>query len=78
MRLKYNRNSKLEVVGFGIFQPNEIINIDNESKAKEYLKTGYFNEIKEIKIESKKKGVINNATRIKRTYRIKKRINLGN
>ena len=62
MKLKYNRDIELEVVGIGIFQPNVVITISDESGAKKYLDTGYFDEIKEeeIKIKrkkSKKKGV---------------------
>jgi len=49
MRLKYNRDSELEVVGFGIFKPNQIIKIDDELEAKRYLNSGYFNEMKEKK-----------------------------
>ena len=62
MLLKYNRNSELEVVGLGIFQPDQFVVVGDEEKAKKYLDTGYFDEIKEkeIKIKrkkSKKKGV---------------------
>ena len=61
MKLKYNRDSELEIVGFGVFKPNEFVIIEDESKAKKYLDTGYFDEIKEEKIKikkkSKKKGV---------------------
>lgn len=53
MRLKYNRTSELEVVGFGIFQPNQIIEIDDEIKAEKYFNTGYFDEIEETKKEKK-------------------------
>ncbi|MBA7541448.1 hypothetical protein ES705_33762 [subsurface metagenome] len=49
MKLKYNRTSELEVVGFGIFKPNQIIKIDDELEAKRYLSSGYFNEVKEKK-----------------------------
>ena len=60
MILKFNRKIELEVVGLGIFEPNEFIVTDDESKAKKYLDTGYFDEVKERKRKvkkSKKKGV---------------------
>ena len=59
MLLKFNRNSELEVVGFGIFQPNQFVVVGDEEKAKKYLDTGYFYEVKERKVKvrkSKKKG----------------------
>ena len=73
MKLKYNRNSELEVVGLGIFKPNEFVVIDNEARAKKYLDSGYFDEIKERKSKrkvkkSKRKELTNNGTRRKRTY----------
>jgi len=49
MRLKYNRKSELEVVGLGIFKPNQIIKIDDELEAKRYLDSGYFDGVKEKK-----------------------------
>jgi len=59
MKLKYNRDIELEVVGIGIFQPNVVITISDESGAKKYLDTGYFDLVKEKKKKkkSKKKGV---------------------
>ena len=58
MKLKYNRNTKLWVVGWGVYDPNQIIKVENESKANEMIKTGYFDEIKEekkIKVKIKRK-----------------------
>ena len=55
MKLKYNRNIELEVVGIGIFQPNVVITISDESEAKKYLDTGYFDEVKEKEIKIKRK-----------------------
>ena len=49
MKLKYNLSSTFEVVGFGVFKPNQVITIDNELEAKRYLNSGYFNEVKEKK-----------------------------
>jgi len=60
MLLKYNRDSELEIVGFGVFQPGQFLVVGDEEKAKRYLDTGYFDEIKERKVKvrkSKKKGV---------------------
>jgi len=71
MILKFNRDTELEVVGLGIFQPNEFVVVGDEEKAKKYLDTGYFDLVKEKKEKvkkSKKKGVKNNATRSKRTH----------
>jgi hypothetical protein len=53
MRLRYNRNSELGIVGIGVFKPNQIIEIDDEVKAEKYISTGYFDEIEEIKKEKK-------------------------
>ena len=61
VKLKFNRTSKLWLVGFGIYEPNQIIDIKDKSKANEMLKTGYFKEIKKRK--SKKKGDVLNANR---------------
>lgn len=55
MKLKYNRIRELEVVGFGIFKPNQTIKIDDESEIKRYLDSGYFNEVKKRKKELKYK-----------------------
>jgi hypothetical protein len=72
MLLKYNRDTELEVVGLGTFQPNEFVVVGDEEKAKKYLDTGYFDLIKEKKKKvkkSKRKELKNNGTRIKRTHR---------
>ena len=60
MILKYNRKTELEVVGLGVFAPNEFIVTDDELKTKKYLDSGYFDLVKEKKRKvkkSKKKGV---------------------
>ena len=60
MLLKYNRNTELEVVGLGIFQPDQFVVVGDEEKAKKYLDSGYFDLVKEKKRKvkkSKKKGV---------------------
>lgn len=72
MLLKFNRDTELEVVGLGIFKPDEFVVTDDETRAKKYLDSGYFDEIKERKVKVKKlkrKELISNATRIKRTHR---------
>jgi len=61
LKLKYNRTSELEVVGFGVFKPSQVITIDDELEAKRYLNSGYFDLVKERKRKvkpkkSKKKG----------------------
>lgn len=53
MLLKYNRDSELEVVGIGIFTPNQFVVVGDEEKAKRYLDSGYFDKIEEKKIEKK-------------------------
>ena len=62
MKLQFNRDTELWVVGYGVHQPKKIIEVSNEL-GKTMLETGYFDEIKEekeIKIikrkKSKKKG----------------------
>ena len=62
MILKFNRKAELEVVGLGVFQPDQLVVVGDEEKAKKYLDTGYFDLVKERKREikkrkSKKKGV---------------------
>ncbi|MBA7553787.1 hypothetical protein ES705_46386 [subsurface metagenome] len=62
MLLKFNRDTELEVVGLGIFKPDEFVVTDDETRAKKYLDSGYFDEVKErkkkIKVKkSKMKGV---------------------
>lgn len=59
MLLKYNRDSELEIVGFGIFQPGQFLVVGDEARAKKYLDSGYFDLVKEKKKKkkSKKKGV---------------------
>lgn len=72
MLLKFNRDTELEVVGLGIFKPNEFVVTDDEARAKKYLDTGYFDLVKEKKRKvkkSKRKELTSNATRIKRTHR---------
>ncbi|MBA7556357.1 hypothetical protein ES705_49062 [subsurface metagenome] len=58
MKLKYNLSSTLEVVGFGVFKPSQVITIDDELEAKRYLATGYFDEVKVRKEKPKYKPII--------------------
>lgn len=72
MELKFNRDRELEVIGLGVFKPNEFVVIDNELKARKYLDTGYFDLVKEKKRKLKnlkRKELTNNGTRRKRTHR---------
>lgn len=72
MKLKFNRDRELEVVGLGVFEPGQFVVTDDEAKAKKYLDSGYFDLVKEKKRKvkkSKRKELTNNATRIKRTHR---------
>ena len=55
MILKYNRKTELEIVGLGVFQPNQFVVVGDEEKAKRYLDTGYFDLVKERKKEIKKR-----------------------
>jgi len=48
----------LEVVGLGVFEPGEVMTIDDEAKVKNYLDTGYFDEVKERKKKPKYKSKI--------------------
>ena len=63
MKLKFNRDRELEVVGLGVFEPGQFVIADDEARAKKYLDSGYFDEVKERKVKvkkvkkSKKKGV---------------------
>ena len=57
MKLKFNRNTELWVVGYGIYQPKKIVEV-SEELGKMMLGTGYFDEIKEekkIKVKIKRK-----------------------
>ena len=57
MKLKFNRNTELWVVGYGVYQPKKIVEVSKEL-GKMMIRTGYFDEIKEekeIKIKIKRK-----------------------
>ena len=59
MLLKYNQNSELEIVGFGVYSPGWKDEVEDEL-GKKMLDTGYFDLVKGRKIKvkkSKKKGV---------------------
>jgi len=59
MLLKFNRKTELEVVGLGVFQPDQFVVVGDEARAKRYLDSGYFDLVKEKKRKikkSKKKG----------------------
>jgi len=59
MRLKFNKNTELEIIGIGEFAPGEFVVVDDKARAKRYLDSGYFDLVKEKKKKkkSKKKGV---------------------
>jgi len=54
MLLKYNRDSRLEIVGLGIFDPGQTVQIENDDQAYKYIKTGYFDLVKEKEIKKRK------------------------
>jgi len=57
MKLKYNRDSRLEIVGLGIFDPGQTMSIENDDQAYKYIKTGYFDLVKEkVNIKKSKKS----------------------
>ena len=57
MKLKYNRDSRLEIVGLGIFDPGQTMQIENDDQAYKYIKTGYFDLVKEkVNIKKSKKS----------------------
>jgi len=58
MKLKYNRKTELEVVGFGVFKPGQHVTIESDDQAARYLNSGYFDLVKEkekVKKEEKVK-----------------------
>ena len=68
MRLRFNHNSELFFPDFGLYKPNQVIDVEDELVAKDMLATKYFDEVKEkkrkIKVKkSKKKGDVLNAHR---------------
>jgi len=57
MLLKYNRDTELEIVGIGIFEPGQTMPIENDNQAYKYIKTGYFDLVKEkVNIKKSKKS----------------------
>ena len=58
MKLKFKGIDQRWIVGFGVYRPGEIREIKDNILSKSMLETGYFDEIKEIKIKKKfkKKG----------------------
>lgn len=60
MLLKFNKNTELEIIRLGIFEPGQSVVVKDEAKARKYLDSGYFDLVKEKKRKvkkSKKKGV---------------------
>jgi len=56
MKIKFNRNSKLWIPNFGVYEPKEIVEVKDKSVAKKMLATGYFKEVKEKKLKTIKEG----------------------
>ena len=56
MLLKFNRSMGLEIHGLGTFQPDEFVVVGNKEKAEKYIKSGYFDLVKE-KVKEKKKVI---------------------
>jgi len=56
MKLKFNRNNKLWIPNFGVYEPKEIVEVKDKSVAKKMLATGYFKEVKEKKLKTIKEG----------------------
>ena len=57
MKLQFNNNTELFFPDFGIYKPNQIIEINDDLKAKKMLRTGYFKVFendKPLKIKIKK------------------------
>ena len=83
MKLQFNNNTELFFPDFGIYKPNQIIEVNDELKAKKMLSTGYFKTFeseKPLKINIKNlknKGSVLNAHRHKESHWTKKRDNLG-
>jgi len=50
VKLKYVFNQKREIPQLGVFAPGDVVEVEDEEKARVYLKTGYFVE------EKKRKG----------------------
>jgi len=73
MKKRFNRDSEIQVVALGDFEPGQFVVADDEVRAKKYLDTGYFDLVKEKKrkVEKnlKRKELKNNGTRRKRTHR---------
>jgi len=53
MKLKYTKDSKLWIPNIGIYEPGQIIELDDEKKVKKMLDSGYFKEVKEKKLKEK-------------------------
>ena len=57
MKLQFNNKSELFFPDFGVYKPNQVIEVNDELKAKKMLSTGYFKIFKNekpLKINIKK------------------------
>jgi hypothetical protein len=53
MKLKFTKDSKLWIPNIGIYEPKQIIEVDDETTIKKMLESGYFKEVKEAKPKEK-------------------------
>jgi len=54
MKLKFNRNSELFFPDFGLYKPDQVVEVE-DVVAEDMLGTGYFDKIEEKKIKVKKR-----------------------
>ena len=57
LKLQFDNNTELFFPDFGIYKPNQVLEVNDELIAKKMLSTGYFKEVKKekpIKIKIKK------------------------
>jgi len=55
MKLKFNRNSELFFPDFGLYKPDQVVEVKDGLVAEDMLGTGYFDKIEEKKIKVKKR-----------------------
>lgn len=53
MKLKFLKENKLWIPNIGIFEPGQVIEINDDIKAKRMLDSKYFKEMKEKKPKEK-------------------------
>jgi len=55
MKLKFNQNSELFFPDFGVYKPNQVVDVKDELVAKKMVDTKCFDEVKEVKRKVKKR-----------------------